>query len=147
MHLSKRFLFRHKSTDRLIYMSTAKLSQNYVITCGDEGVQINHGIRLAFAGSGFRLKGFSQAVKATKKLFEVELNIVSQEENGWIKEQLELSDWRQVNVMSQQHTEALAGKEDLVYVGHLAFTDPKQLKNLSPEERKKRIDKHFKSPH
>lgn len=110
-------------------MSKSKLSQNYVITCGDEGVQINHGIRLSFAGSGFRLKGFSQAVKALKELLDVEFNLVSQEENGWVKEQLELVDWRQVNAMSQQHTEALAGKEDLAYVGHLTFTDPKQLKN------------------
>jgi len=36
----------------------------YVITCGDEGVQINQGTRLGIVGAGFRVPHFSKIVKA-----------------------------------------------------------------------------------
>ncbi len=110
-------------------MANIKNSHHYVITCGDEGVQINEGTRLAFVGSGFRLAGFSKAVEALKELLKEKISVVSQEENTWVKEQLDLQNWRQIDVMSQQHTEALADREGLDYAGHLTFTDPKQLKN------------------
>lgn len=111
-------------------MSEKPTLPNYVITCGDEGVQINEGTRLAFVGSGFRLTGFSEAVVALQQLLGVgSMSVVSQEENDWLKQTLELVDWKQVNAMSQQHTEALADKEGLTYAGNLTFTDPKQLKH------------------
>ena len=45
----------------------------YVITCGDEGVQINEGTRLGVVGSGFNLDGFSKVVKLLKKQFGKDL--------------------------------------------------------------------------
>jgi hypothetical protein len=101
----------------------------YVIACGDEGVQINEGTRVAFAGSGFRLEGFSEVVKILKKILDKDLRIVASEENDWIKQQLALSTWEQVTASSQQYIEALADKEKLLYSGFLPFSDPKQLKH------------------
>lgn len=101
----------------------------YVITCGDEGVQINEGTRVAVVGAGFRLENFSEVVKALKKTFGDDLRIAASEENDWLKEQLKLSNWEQVNASAQQHISAVADQEGLLYSGYLPFTDPKQLKH------------------
>jgi len=101
----------------------------YVITCGDEGVQINEGIRLGFVGSGLKLEYFSQAVKALKSILGEDVRIVSSEECDWIKEKLELSNWEQTTASAQQHIESLADKEGLLYSGFLPFSDPKKLKH------------------
>lgn len=102
----------------------------YVIACGDEGVQLNEGVRLGVVGAGFRLPQFSELLKALKETFPAEeFRIVSSEENDWIKEKLSLSTWEQVTASSQQHIEALADKEGLLYGGFLPFSDPKVLKN------------------
>lgn len=100
---------------------------SYVIACGDEGVQINEGTRLAVVGSGFRLEELSEVIKIFKKIFGEEIYIVSSEENDWIKQKLDLSTWEQVTASSQQHIEALADREGLTYAGFLPFSDPKQL--------------------
>lgn len=99
----------------------------YVITCGDEGVQVNEGTRLGFVGAGMRLDGFSEAVKALKKLFATDISIAASQECDWIKEQLELSNWEQVTASTQQHIEALADREGLLYAGFIPFSDPKAL--------------------
>jgi hypothetical protein len=102
----------------------------YVIACGDEGVQVNVGTRLAIAGAGFRLDGFEKVVEIYKKIFKTKkIRIVSNEENDWIKQELKLDNWKQVNAMSQQHVEALADREGLLYVGFFPFSDPKKLKH------------------
>lgn len=101
----------------------------YVIACGDEGVQLNEGIRLGVVGAGFRLTHFSELLTELKKTFSDELRIVSNEENEWVKEKLALSTWEQVTASSQQHIEALADKEGLLYSGFLPFSDPKVLKH------------------
>lgn len=101
----------------------------YVITCGDEGVQINEGTRLSFVGAGYELPGFSEAVKLLKKLFGPKLRLASSQENDWIKQKLDLSDWEQVNASAQQHLEALADAEKLLYAGYLPFADPRKLKH------------------
>jgi hypothetical protein len=100
---------------------------SYVIACGDEGVQINEGRRLAFVGAGFRLEGFSEAVKALKTLFGKKIAIASSEENAWVQKQLNLHEWDQVNASMEQHIEALADREKLLYAGHVTFTDPRVL--------------------
>lgn len=100
---------------------------SYVITCGDEGVQINEGTRLGVVGAGFRLEGFSEVVKALKELFGKDIAIAANEENAWIREKLELSTWEQTNASAQQHIESLADKEKLNYAGFLPFADPKDL--------------------
>lgn len=100
----------------------------YVITCGDEGVQVNAGTRLAFVGSGYELPGFPDVVKILKKLLGTKLYIVSSQENDWIKEKMDLSDWEQTNASAQQKVEAMADQLKLQYAGFLPFSDPKKLK-------------------
>lgn len=99
----------------------------YVLTCGDEGVQINEGTRLAFTGAGFRLDGFSEVVKLLKNILGQDLRIASSEQNDWIKSKLDLKNWEQVNASAQQHIQAVADKEGLLYAGYLPFADPKNL--------------------
>jgi len=102
---------------------------SYVITCGDEGIQINEGRRLGFVGAGFHLDLFHEAILALKKVFKDELRVVASEENDWVKKQLSLVDWGQINAAMQQQVEALADREKLLYSGILTFTDPKMLKH------------------
>jgi hypothetical protein len=99
----------------------------YVIACGDEGVQINEGTRLAFAGAGFRMDGFSDVIPLLKKIFSDDIRIASNQESDWMKSKLELKSWEQVNASAQQHIEALADREGLLYAGYFPFADPKQL--------------------
>ncbi len=101
----------------------------YVISCGDEGVQINEGTRIAVVGSGFRLEGISNVITAIKKVLGDDLRIASNEESDWIKVKLDLVNWDQVNAMSQQHIQAFADREGLLYAGYLPFADPKQLEH------------------
>ena len=100
----------------------------YVITCGDEGVQINHGTRLSFVGAGYELPGFSQAVKILKKILDPKIKIASNQENDWIRKKINLTDWDQTNASAQQQVEAFADQEGLLYVGYLPFADPRKLK-------------------
>lgn len=100
----------------------------YVITCGDEGVQINHGTRLGVVGAGFRVPHFEHIITGLQQVLgTTELRIAASEENNWIKQQLDLTDWDQVNAMMEQHIEALADRQGLLYAGLLPFTDPRQL--------------------
>ena len=101
----------------------------YVITCGDEGVQINEGTRLAVVGAGFQLEGFSEIVKALKSLLGDDLRIAASEQNDWVKKQLELSNWEQTDASMQQHVAALADQEDLMYSGNLPFADPQEIEH------------------
>jgi len=108
-----------------------------VIADGDEGVQLNHGRRFAFLGSGFRLPHFSQIIKSLQKVIdnnfpkeqvEKKLKIAASEENAWFKEKLALNDWDEANASTQQYLEALADQLKIQYVGILPFADPKELK-------------------
>ncbi len=104
-----------------------KNQEVFVISDADEGVQLNAGVRLGFAGSGFHLVHFNQVVKHLKILFNP-MVVVATAENNWIKTELKLDDWEQVNAISMQHVEALADKYDLKYAGFAPFADPKKLK-------------------
>ncbi len=110
-------------------MATELNPQPYVITDGDEGVQINDGTRLGFAGAGFKLKGFSEAVKILKKNLTKKIRLASSAQSAWMQEKLELDDWQQVNAMAQQKLHALAEKEKLMYAGFLPFEDPQEIKH------------------
>lgn len=108
----------------------------FVITCGDEGVQINHGRRLAFLGAGLRLEGFSEALVALRQTlasygadFNTKLRIAASEENAYIKEALALNDFDETNASMQQHAQALAYREKLLYAGMLPFADPLELEH------------------
>jgi hypothetical protein len=83
---------------------------------------------LSFAGGGYDLPGFSEAVKILKKILKGKLSIAANQENDWIKQQMNLTDWEQVNASAQQQIEALADKEGLLYAGYLPFADPRKLK-------------------
>ncbi len=101
----------------------------YVITDGDEGVQINTGTRLAVLGAGVNLPEFPKIVVALKKLFGDDLRVAANEQNEWIKREFELSNWEQVSATAQQRTEQVADQEKLLYSGILPFADPKELKH------------------
>lgn len=108
----------------------------WVIADGDEGIQINFGRRLAFLGAGFKLKNFDKALSAIKKMIaaypdkrDQKLRIVASEENAYLKEILKLNDFDEANASMQQHLQALADQEKLLYVGLLPFADPLELKH------------------
>jgi len=104
-----------------------KNQEIFVIADGDEGVQLNSGRRLAALGAGFHLPHFDQVSSYLKKLFGKKLAVVSNAENAWFKQELNLDDWEQVDAISMQHVEALADKHNLLYAGFLPFADPKAL--------------------
>lgn len=101
----------------------------YVITCGDEGIQINEGTRLGIVGAGFRVPHVDVVLKELKKLFGKDLRVASSEQNDWIKKSLDLDDWDQTNAMMEQHVGALADREKLLYTGILPFADPRDLEH------------------
>ncbi len=108
----------------------------WVITCGDEGVQINHGRRLAFVGAGLRLEGFSKALAALRKTLasygsdlDTKLRLAANEENAYVKTVFNLNDFDETNASMQQHAEAMADREGMLYVGILPFADPLELKH------------------
>ncbi len=102
-------------------------SSPFVITCADEGVQINEGTRLGFAGAGFELEGFDTAVKILKKILTKNIHLAASAESDWIKQKLDLKEWEEVDAMSQQHLQSLADREKLKYAGFLPFADPQEL--------------------
>ncbi len=99
----------------------------FVITCGDEGVQINEGTRLAFIGAGVKLDGFSEVVPLLQAQFGADLRIAASEENDWVRSQLSLATYEQADASMQQHAEVLADRHQLLYSGFIPFTDPKAL--------------------
>ena len=96
-------------------MADKQNSPIFVIADADEGVQINQGTRLGFVGAGFMLDGFEQVVKILKKELSKQLRIVSSGENDWIKQQLDLKQWDEVDAMAQQHLQSLADEHGLLY--------------------------------
>jgi hypothetical protein len=111
----------------------------YVIACGDEGVQINVGTRLGFVGAGFKAPEFEKVLPLLKKVCGSEICVVASQENDWIKAQLDLASWEQVNASTQQHVQAMADQFGLLYAGYLPFADPKQLEHT--------IKGHMVRPH
>jgi hypothetical protein len=101
----------------------------YVITCGDEGIQINEGTRLGFLGAGFQMEGFPQVVKVLKKLLGKDLRIAANEENEWVKNNLDLDSFEQADASMKEQIESVAEKNKLSYVGIIPFADPRQLKH------------------
>jgi len=105
----------------------------WVIACGDEGVQINFGRRLAFLGAGLKLENFNKVLVAVRKMMDKcdvvdrQLRLVASEENAYVKEIFELNDFDEANASMQQHLQALADEEKLLYAGILPFADPLEL--------------------
>ncbi len=109
-------------------MANNKIPSKYVITDVDEGVQINEGIRLGIAGCGYGLKDFSKVTAVLKKLFPNTLVMAASAQSDWMKDQLDLNDWEEINALAQQHIQALSDKTSLFYAGFFDFEDPKELK-------------------
>jgi hypothetical protein len=102
----------------------------YVITCADDGVQINEGTRLGIAGCGLGLEGISEVVAGLKTVLDTEeanIAIAPSQENDWTKEKFELADVEQADATMQQRVQALAEQEDLDYAGFIKFTDPEEM--------------------
>ena len=100
---------------------------SYVLVCGDDGVQINEGTRLAVVGAGINVPHISEVIAAMKKTFSGDLAIAASAENDWIKKKFSLDTFEQANATMQQQAEFLADKEGLTYAGSLEFTDPKEM--------------------
>ena len=101
----------------------------FVITCGDEGVQVNVGARVSLVGAGVELEGAAKVIKALQKLLGKDLRIAASGESDWVKQQLNLDDYEQADATAQQRTQLLADELGLMYSGFLPFTDPRQLKH------------------
>lgn len=104
-------------------MSSKSTAPLYVIACGDEGVQLNTGVRLGLVGAGYGLDEARDVIKALKKLLK-NVFVVSNEENEWVKQQRGLDDWEQVNALMQQEIAALADQWKITYAGLMPFADP-----------------------
>lgn len=107
----------------------------FVIACGDEGVQLNHGRRLAFLGAGLKLPNFEQVLTALTQTLasysdrDLSLRLAANEENAYVKEIYQLNDFDEANASMQQHLQALADRHQLLYAGILPFADPLELEH------------------
>lgn len=99
----------------------------FVITCSDEGVQINEGVRIGLLGAGLNLPHQAEVFQAIKKVFGKKIGIVASADCDYVKESLDLSTMEQADASFQQHAQILADKYDLVYAGILPFADPQEL--------------------
>ncbi len=108
-------------------MAENSKSSLYVITDADEGVQINAGKRLGFAGAGLMLDGFDEVVTILKKQLGSSLRVVASSESDWAKQKLGLNQWEETDAFFQQHLQVLADKHQLLYSGFLPFADPQDL--------------------
>ncbi|MFZ5376230.1 MAG: hypothetical protein ACOZAN_00995 [Patescibacteria group bacterium] len=99
----------------------------YVITDGDEGVQINQGIRLSVVGAGVKVDGFDKIVEILKDLLGKNIYLAATQENEWIKQAFDLDNYEQADATFQQQAESLADRVGLSYAGFLPFADPKDL--------------------
>lgn len=103
---------------------------SYVLTCGDDGVQINEGTRLGLLGAGLKLPQAEAVVTALKKTFpEAELSVAASAENDWVRREFKLDDYEQADATMQQQLQAMADSMELGYAGFLPFADPRQLKH------------------
>lgn len=100
-----------------------------MITCGDEGVQINEGTRFGVLGAGVELEGGEVVLKHLKSLYGDDISLASSGQDDWIKKAFKLDEWDQVDATFQQQLEALSDKTEVPYAGFLGFNDPRKLKH------------------
>lgn len=98
----------------------------YVISCGEEGVQLNEGTRLGIVGSGVSLKGADTVISYLKQMFDT-VYIAASEENAWIRAAFQLNTWEQANATYQQQAAVIADRNQVGYAGIFEFSDPKAL--------------------
>ena len=104
-------------------MSTKVDARPLVIATGDEGLQLNHGIRFAFAGSGYQLPYFDEALKILQKKLDQPLVLVSSQEDDWLAAELQSKNPN----LYQETLSKFAKKHGLKYVGQMDYGDPRDL--------------------
>ncbi len=105
-------------------MSEAK-SGLWVIASGDEGLQLNSGVRLGFAGAGYTLPHFSEAVDILRGTLAGEIYMASAQEDDWLARALQSKN----QSVFDETIQALAAENQLTYVGQFDFGDPKDLEH------------------
>ena len=58
---------------------------------------------------------------------KADLYLAASSECAWIKQELNLDEWEEVDAMTQQHLQSLADREKIKYAGFLPFADPQEL--------------------
>ncbi len=99
----------------------------YVITCADDGVQINEGTRLGIAGCGIAIDGIEEIYQGLETVLGEDLAIAASQENDWVKTKLDLDSFEQADATMQQEVQLLAQKNGLNYSGLIKFTDPAEM--------------------
>ncbi len=99
----------------------------YVITCADDGVQINEGTRLGIGGCGLEIDGIEEVFEGLKTVMEGDIAIAASQENDWTKKHLDLDSFEQADATMQQEVQMLAQKNGLNYCGFIKFTDPQEM--------------------
>ena len=94
-----------------------------VIASGDEGLQINNGVRFAFVGSGYQLPGFAEALAVLRKTVTQPLVLASMQEDDWLSEKLQSKNPN----LYQETLKAWAEENQLSYVGQFDYGDPRDL--------------------
>lgn len=97
----------------------------WVIASGDEGLQLNSGVRFAFAGSGFHLPHFDLALQALRQLMPAKqsLYLASMQEDDWLSRELQS---KNPNLYQEQLT-SFATQNNLTYAGQFDYGDPREL--------------------
>lgn len=95
----------------------------YVIASGDEGLQLNSGRRLGFAGAGYALPYFSEAVAVLSRDLGAKPVLASAQEDDWLAVKLESKNQTFYDETLAETAKGLG----LVYAGQFDFGDPKDL--------------------
>lgn len=97
----------------------------WVIASGDEGLQLNLGVRFAFVGSGYHAPHFKQALQALCQLAPAKqkLFLASMQEDDWLAQQLQT---KNPNLYQETLTQ-FAATHKLPYAGQFDYGDPREL--------------------
>lgn len=101
----------------------------FVITCGDEGVQLNEGTRIGLLGAGVGVEQAPEIITALKKILPNEPVIAASQENDWVKQVVEANTFEQANASMEQRVQELADQVEVGYAGILPFADPQDLEH------------------
>jgi hypothetical protein len=95
----------------------------FVIASSDEGLQINYGRRLGFAGSGYNLPHFALAAAALCTIFSPSPVLTSMQEDDWLASQLKTKNPN----LYQETLQQFAKQHQLTYIGQFDYGDPRAL--------------------
>jgi hypothetical protein len=104
-------------------MKAQKQLVPWVIASGDEGLQLNCGVRFGFVGSGYELPYFAQAAAALQNKLPQKLVLVSLQEDDWLSAKLKTKNPN----LYQETLLKFAKAHKIKYVGQLDYGDPRDL--------------------